>query len=53
MFKKLQRRGFWIVEYVLISVLVGVVVIIVLSILGPAIGNTINWITNLPTPVGQ
>ena len=43
---KPQERGQGLVEYALILVLVAVVVIAVLTLLGPAIGNVFSEIKN-------
>jgi pilus assembly protein Flp/PilA len=44
MFKKMQKKGQGLVEYALILVLVAIVLIIILSVLGPAIGNVFSQI---------
>jgi len=41
-----QEKGQGLVEYALILVLVSVVVIVILSLLGPAIGNVFSAIKN-------
>jgi pilus assembly protein Flp/PilA len=45
-----KERGQGLVEYALILVLVAVVVIAVLLILGPIIGNVFTKINSTPTP---
>ena len=47
MLLKFDERGQGLVEYALILVLVGVVVIVILSLLGPAIGNIFSNIVQL------
>jgi pilus assembly protein Flp/PilA len=42
-----QEEGQGLVEYALILVLVSVVVIVVLSLMGPAIGNVFSNIVNI------
>jgi pilus assembly protein Flp/PilA len=44
MFKKLQRKGQGLVESAWLLVLVAIVIIVILSVLGPAIGNVFSQI---------
>ncbi|MGB9798513.1 MAG: Flp family type IVb pilin [Thermanaerothrix sp.] len=48
-----KEKGQGLVEYALILVLVAVVVIAVLTLLGPAIGNVFSKIYNALTSTGQ
>jgi pilus assembly protein Flp/PilA len=44
MFRRLQKKGQGLVEYALIIVFVAIVIIIILSVLGPAIGNVFSLV---------
>ena len=46
MFKRMQKKGQGLVEYALILVLVAIEIIVILAILGPAIGNVFSDVIN-------